>query len=222
MPKMPEGGAQIMKEKLIKALKWFFHSYIWLGILLLVIDFVTKQIIVAHRADVEGGFVLIPNFLRVNYVINNTLMMGLSLGSDIANRVVFCVCASLISIGLVVFTALKWGKLGKYYKACIMMVLAGAFGNLIDRIFYSPEFLGNPVNGVVDWIDFYGIWGFNFNIADSSVVIAAFMLIIYVIVTEIKAYVEKKKLEPKKEEDSTKVVSKTEQEKNKYLENKDE
>ena len=222
MPKMPKGGAQIMKEKLIKALKWFFYSYIWLGILLLVIDFVTKQIIVAHRADVEGGFVLIPNLLRVNYVINNTLMMGLSLGSDIANRVVFCVCASLISIGLVVFTALKWGKLGKYYKACIMMVLAGAFGNLIDRIFYSPEFLGNPVNGVVDWIDFYGIWGFNFNIADSSVVIAAFMLIIYVIVTEIKAYVEKKKLEPKKEEDTTKVVSKTEQEKNKYLENKDE
>ena len=46
MPKMPEGGAQIMKEKLIKALKWFFYSYIWLGILLLVIDFVTKQIIV--------------------------------------------------------------------------------------------------------------------------------------------------------------------------------
>ena len=222
MSKMSESGAQIMKEKLIKALKWFFYSYIWLGILLLVIDFVTKQIIVAHRADVEGGFVLIPNFLRVNYVINNTLMMGLSLGSDIANRVVFCVCASLISIGLIIFVVLRWGKLGKFYKACLMMVLAGAFGNLIDRLFYSPEFLGNPVNGVVDWIDFYGIWGFNFNIADSSVVVAAFMLIIYTIVIEILEYRKKKQLEPKKEEDTTKVVSKTEQEKNKYLENKDE
>lgn len=219
---MSEGGAQIMKEKLIKALKWFFHSYIWLGILLLVIDFVTKQIIVAHRADVTGGYVLIPNFLRVNYVINNTLMMGLSLGSDIANRVVFCVAASLISIGLLIFVILRWGKIGKFYKACLMMILAGAFGNLIDRIFYSPEFLGNPVNGVVDWIDFYGIWGFNFNIADSSVVVAAFMLIIYTIVIEIMEYRKKKQLEPKKAEDNTKAVSKTEQEKNKYLENKDE
>ena len=219
---MSEGGAQIMKEKLIKALKWFFHSYIWLGILLLVIDFVTKQIIVAHRADVAGGYVLIPNFLRVNYVINNTLMMGLSLGSDIANRVVFCVAASLISIGLLIFVILRWGKIGKFYKACLMMILAGAFGNLIDRIFYSPEFLGNPVNGVVDWIDFYGIWGFNFNIADSSVVVAAFMLIIYTIVIEIMEYCKKKQLEPKKAEDNTKAVSKTEQEKNKYLKNKDE
>ena len=222
MSKMSESGAQIMKEKLIKALKWFFYSYIWLGILLLVIDFVTKQIIVAHRADVEGGFVLIPNFIRVIYVINNTLLMGLSLGSDIANRVVFFVCASLISIGLIIFVVLRWGKLGKFYKACLMMVLAGAFGNLIDRLFYSPEFLGNSVNGVVDWIDFYGIWGFNFNIADSSVVVAAFMLIIYTIVIEILEYRKKKQLEPKKEEDTTKVVSKTEQEKNKYLENKDE
>ena len=109
------------------------------------------------------------------------------------------------------------------------MIIAGALGNAIDRIFFTAEYLryidpstGKYITGVVDWIDFYGIWGFNFNIADSAVVVAVFMLIIYVIVTEIIAYRNKKKLEPKKEEDNTKAVSKTEQEKNKYLENKDE
>ena len=101
-----------------------------------------------------------------------------------------------------------------------MMIIAGAVGNVIDRIFYTPEFLGNSVNGVVDWIDFYGVWKFNFNIADSSVVVAAFMLLIYMCITDFIEYREKKKLEPK--EDNTKVLSETEKEKNKYLENKDE
>ena len=44
------------------------------------------------------------------------------------------------------------------------------------------------------------------------------MLIIYMIVGEIIDYRNKKKSEPKKVEDNTKVISKTEQEKNKYLE----
>lgn len=101
-----------------------------------------------------------------------------------------------------------------------MMILAGAIGNVIDRIFYSPEFLANPVNGVVDWIDFYGIWKFNFNIADSCVVVAAIMLIVYMIVNEIIDYRKNNKDKPK--EDNEKVLSKTEQEKNAYLEDKDE
>ena len=41
------------------------------------------------------------------------------------------------------------------------------------------------------------------------------------IVTDIIEYNQKKKLEPK-EENTQKVLSKTEEEKNKYLENKDE
>ena len=213
-----------MKEnKFINALKWIFNSFIWLGLLLLIIDIVTKQVIVANRDNILAGdgIVLIPNFLRINYVINNTLVMGLSLGSDVANRVVYCIVTSLIVCGLIVFISLKWKKINRFYKACIMMIIAGGLGNLIDRLFYSPEFLGNPVNGVVDWIDFYGVWKFNFNIADSAVVVAAFTLVIYMIVTEIIAYSKKKKLEPKKEKDNTKVLSKTEQEKNQYLEEKD-
>ena len=82
------------------------------------------------------------------------------------------------------------------------MVVTGAIGNMIDRIFYGPEF------AVVDWIDFYWFWKFNFNIADCCVVIAAFMLIIYVIVMEVKDYLEKRK----KEGAQVKQLSKTEQE----------
>lgn len=209
-------------DKFKKCLKWFFNSFIWLGLLLLIIDLVSKLLVVANHEYIlsTGGIVLIPNFLRINYIINNKMVFGISLGSDTANRAIFCVAALLIVTGLIIFLIKKWGKLNKYYKACIMMILAGAIGNVIDRLFYSPAFLGNDVNGVVDWIDFYGIWSFNFNIADSAVVVAAFMLIIYMIVVDIIEYIKINKSKPKEVEE--KVISKTEQEKNQYLDNKDE
>ena len=212
-----------MKEKLLKFGKWFFESFIWLGIILVIIDQVSKLVVVANKEAIlsQGGIVLIPNFLRINYLINNNFVFGLSTGNDMLNRIIFIIVA-LIILGVITFyLGKKWVKINRYYRACFMMIIAGAVGNVIDRIFYTPEFLANPVNGVVDWIDFYGVWAFNFNIADSCVVVAAFMLLIYMIVTDIIEYNQKKKLEPK-EENTQKVLSKTEEEKNKYLENKDE
>ena len=211
-----------MKEKLTSFGKWFFESFIWLGLLLLIIDFVTKQVIVANRVNIlmNGGIDLIPGFLRINYLINNNFVFGLSTGSDLTNRIIFCVVALVIVSIIIFYLVKKWGNIGKYYRACFMMIIAGAFGNVIDRIFYTPEFLGMPYQGVVDWIDFYGVWKFNFNIADSSVVVAAFMLIIYMIVTDIieaRKKAQETPKEEKKKDDNVKLVSKTEQEKNKYL-----
>ncbi len=225
-----------MKEKLLKALKWFFNSYIWLGLLLLVIDIVTKNVIVQNQDAIysaggrNGGVDIIPGFLGINYLINKNVVFGWDIfKNELASRIVFICVALLVSGGIIFYLCKKWGKTNRFYKACFFMIIAGALGNAIDRIFFTAEYLryidpqtGKYITGVVDWIDFYGIWGFNFNIADSAVVVAVFMLIIYIIVTEIMAYAKKKKLEPKKEEDNTKAISKTEQEKNKYLENKDE
>ena len=132
--------------------------------------------------------------------------MGLSFGNDNVNRILFIVFASLITGALIFVTVKKWDKLNKFYKACIMMIISGALGNLVDRIFYSPAFLGTTYNGVVDWIDFYGVWKFNFNIADSAVVVAAFMLIIYMIVNEIVDYVKTSKENLKEEKDNEKVL----------------
>ena len=222
-----------MKEKFVKGLKWFFNSYIWLGILLFVIDIVTKNIIVQNQDKIvggkNGGIDIIPGFLGINYVINNKIVFGANIfHNDVATRVVFIVVALLVTAGIIFYLIKKWDKVNRYYKACLFMIISGAIGNAVDRIFYNADYLryvdasGNYITGVVDWIDFYGIWGFNFNIADSAVVVAAIMLIVYMIVVDIIDYLKKKKSEPKKEEDNTKVISKTEQEKNKYLENKDE
>ena len=103
-----------------------------------------------------------------------------------------------------------------------MLIIAGALGNVIDRLFYSAAYLNaDGATGVVDWIDFYGVWKFNFNIADSAVVVGAFMLIIYMIVDEIIAYSKKRKALKEvevKEVKQEKVLSKTEREKQQLLE----
>ena len=184
-----------MKDKFLKGLKWFFNSYIWLGIILFVIDIVSKNLVVQHAKEIteEGGIVLIPNFLRINYVINNKIIFGTDVfKNDIATRIVFIIVALLVSGGIIFYLIKKWDKVNRFYKACLFMIIAGAIGNAVDRIFYTVEYLnyfdgeaGRYLTGVVDWIDFYGIWKFNFNIADSAVVVAAFMLIIYMIVMEI-------------------------------------
>ena len=215
-----------MKEKILPKLKWFFFSFIWLGALFLIADIVSKNVVVsAYKSGslTEDGNVLIPGFLRIQYLVNNHFVFGLDLfKNDVATRVVFVIVALGVSAGIIALLVKKWGKINKFYKACLMMIIAGAIGNSIDRIFYSSSYLASPVTGVVDWIDFYGVWNFHFNIADIAVVVAAIMLVVYMIVSEIIDAYKKNKLKPKAEKDNAKVLSKTEQEKNKYLSQKDD
>ena len=221
-----------MKEKLVKYLKWFFNSYIWLGILILLIDIVTKNIIVQNRTNIyggeNGGVDIIPGFLGINYVINKNVVFGWDIfKNEVTNRIIFIIFALLISAGIIIYLVKKWGKVNRFYRACLFLIVAGAIGNAIDRLFYTSEYLnyidpetGKYITGVVDWIDFYGIWKFNFNIADSAIVVSAIMLIVYMIVVDIIDYRKQKALAPKVPEDNAKVISKTEQEKNEYLEDK--
>ena len=214
-------------EKIKKGLKWFFKSYIWIGILLFIADLVSKLLIVTYQNNIlngggqHNGIDLIPGFLGINYVINPTFMMGISLGSYIANRIVYLILSFAIMIGIVIFLIKRWDKTKTIYRVIAIMVFAGALGNSIDRIFYNAEFLNSGnLTGVVDWIDFYGIWQFNFNIADCSVVIAAIMLLITVIVEMIEEAIQNKKLKQekaategdKKDRKVEKIMSKTERE----------
>ena len=190
-----------MKEKFLSGLKWFFRSFIWLGIILLGVDILTKQI-VRNAGVPDGGLVADWGIVRIRYVLNYNAAFGLGASDHTVSRVLYLVFASLISAGIVTYLIIKRKTTKLFIRAALVMVVTGAIGNMIDRVFYGPEF------AVVDWIDFYWFWKFNFNIADCCVVIAAFMLIIYVIVMEVKDYLEKRK----KEGVQVKQLSKTEQE----------
>ena len=206
--------------KVLKGLKWFFHSYIWLFIIFIVCDIVTKQCVVRNM-NVGQSITLLPSwdkekpFLAITYVINTNAAFSFGVGSAMANRIFYSIMAFCGFAIIVSFFIWKYKKLNGLVKACLMLIACGAVGNLIDRLFYSGSFLthGDPngLNGVVDWIDFAVIWPFTFNIADSCVVIGVLMMIVYLIVDEVKLAMAKKKAEAaENKEPSGKVLSKEE------------
>ena len=190
------------KEKVIFGLKWFYKSFIWLFILFLGIDILTKQIIMHSGLQPNSGEYFNWGFVHIGYVLNYNAAFGLGAKDPTLSRVLYLVIASLVTAGLVTYLILKRKTMKLYVRACLVLVITGAVGNMIDRIFYAPY------HAVVDWIDFYWFWGYNFNIADSCIVVAAFMLIIYIIVLEVKDYLAKRK----EETVTVKTLSKTEQE----------
>ena len=191
-----------MKEKVINALKWFYQSFIWLFVILLAIDIVTKQLVM-HSGANPGSIVLDWGFVHISYVLNPNAAFGLGADNPTVSRIVYLIVASLVSAGLITYLIVKRKEMKLYVRACLVLIVTGALGNMIDRIFYA-----STNYCVVDWIDFYWFWDYNFNIADSCIVVSAFMLIIYVIVLEVKDYIARRKAEPKQD----KVLSKTEQE----------
>ena len=196
--------------------KWFFHSYIWIGLLVLIIDIVSKNL-VCNLMKEGDSIDLIPGFLSITYVINRKAAFGLGFDNLAVNKGIYIGFASLVSIIICVYFAKKNKELPGYAKAALMMIVAGAIGNMIDRIFYTPEYLhayiGEPA-GVVDFIDFFNgsalhnVWHYVFNIADSGVVIGMIMLLVWIIIDEIKDFKAKKA-----KEDNEKVLSKSEKEK---------
>ncbi len=205
-----------MKEKLLNGLKWLFKSYIWLGVLLLAIDIITKQIIM-HSGVTPPGVVAKWGFVNITYVLNTKAAFGIGADNPDVSRTIYLIIATLISAGLITYLILKRKGMKLFIRAALIMVVTGAIGNMIDRIFYGGLQGGRALFGgaVVDWIDFYWIpgWVWNFNIADSCIVVAAFMLIIYIIVAEVKDYREKNKNKVKTVNDHQKVLSKSEKEK---------
>ena len=198
-----------MKDKIINGLKWFYRSYIWLGLVLLGLDIFTKQLMM-HLPVNANGHIAEWGFVNIAFTLNEGAAFGMGTGNPVANRIIYLVVASLISIGLGVYLVLKRKEMKIFIRASLIMVITGAVGNMIDRVFYGPlqGESGLFTGRVVDWIDFYWFWGYIFNIADCCIVIAAFMLIIYVIVNEVKDFRERRKEEVSDE----KILSKSEQE----------
>ena len=54
------------------------------------------------------------------------------------------------------------------------LIIGGAIGNLIDRLFRGEGFLDGKV---IDWIDLW--WIPTFNVADASITVAVALLLIY-------------------------------------------
>ncbi|HUI30025.1 MAG TPA: signal peptidase II [Candidatus Acidoferrales bacterium] len=129
---------------------------------------------------------IIGDFLRFTYIENP----GMAFGIDFGWKSFFAIFSIVASIAIF-FYLYKVRQESKIVRFSLAMILGGAVGNLIDRVFYGPLFDGTSLfhGRVIDFIDFdffnVSVFGYNFsrfpvfNIADASVTIGVIMLLIF-------------------------------------------
>lgn len=146
------------------------HMNKWFGIsaIIIVLDQITKYA-ASHMLIMHEPVTILPFF---NFTLMHNTGAAFSFLADQGGwqRWFFAALAFVVSIALAVWLSrLKAHE--TWIALALSLVLGGAVGNLIDRVYYGY---------VIDFIDvYYGAshWP-TFNIADSAITVGAVMLII--------------------------------------------
>jgi signal peptidase II len=143
---------------------------IWLPIVIVVLDQLTKAVIRA-TLPLHESTTVIPGFFDFTHVRNTGAAFGMLNSVDFPGKTLFL---SLIAAGALVGIAMYSMALATHQWAArlgLALVSGGAAGNLIDRLF---------IGSVVDFIDVYWqSWHFwTFNIADSAITVGVTIMIL--------------------------------------------
>ena len=145
-------------------------SYYFLVVVVLMgLDQLTKALIV-QSITLQGSREVIPGFFNLTHVRNRGAIFGFLSHSDSRILYIFLTLVSVAALGLVIYYFFKTPVSEKLMKISLSLILAGAMGNLIDRLFRGH---------VIDFLDFYvKNWHWpSFNVADSCITVGAFLLI---------------------------------------------
>ena len=137
----------------------------YLSVLIVVLDQLSK-FIVHSTMNLYDSIQFIPYLLNFTYIRNEGIAFGIYFEGA---ETIFIALPILITIYL--FYLLKSEEFqDKFSQIALFLIIAGAVGNIIDRIFRGY---------VVDFIDFHlnGMHWYVFNIADSSVTIGLIFLL---------------------------------------------
>ncbi len=142
--------------------------------LLIVIDQLTKYF--AEVSLLEGHSVsIIDNFFYFTLIYNT----GAAWSSFSNSRWLLVGISTITAIGFSIYYFKYQKKRSVFGNISIILIVGGALGNWIDRVFYGR---------VVDFLDFY-IFGYNFpvfNFADICVVCGTIALILFMYIDEKK------------------------------------
>jgi signal peptidase II len=131
----------------------------------LALDLLTKYIVVEHLEH-EEAIRLFGGALLLNVSRNSGAAFSFAQGAT----VLFTAVAVAVAI-VIVRTARRLGSTP--WGVCLGLLLGGAVGNLVDRIFRSP---GPGRGAVVDFLDFR-VWPV-FNLADSAIVVGGVLAVL--------------------------------------------
>jgi signal peptidase II len=141
-----------------------------------------------YHAGVPLGssYAILGDFLRLTYIENP----GMAFGIDLGGKLFLTIFSIIASIGIFYYLYKIRGE-SLVIRFPLAMILGGAIGNLIDRVFYGVFFGEGPLfyGKVVDFVDvdFFNIdlLGFHisrwpvFNVADACVSIGVLLLLVF-------------------------------------------
>ncbi len=150
--------------------KRFVLSYIWLAPLIVIVDQATKWAAYLSRVNLN----VIPNFFDLQYTRNTGAAW--SILEDYPW--ILAIISFVAGTAMIVYYVLKHKGMSAWFKAAFMLMIAGTWGNFIDRAFYQE--------GVIDFLAF-DIFGYDFptfNVADMSLVVGTFALIAIMLIED--------------------------------------
>lgn len=145
------------------------------------VDLISKALVDAFMEE-QQSIVIIPYVLNFSYTVNTNAAFGSTWFSEwlgnIGSRIAFIIFAVAASaVFMLILVKNKGGN--RVYRAGLAMLIAGALGNCVDRMF---------LEGVRDFIDMQlftlitgGWWTYIFNIADCALVVGVILVIVYFI-----------------------------------------
>jgi signal peptidase II len=143
---------------------------IWLPIVIVVIDQITKALVRAH-VPVYSSVTIVPGLVDFTHVPNTGAAFGLLSASDFPFKttlIAIIATAAMVSVGLY---AARLAHHQLFARIGLALIIGGAAGNLIDRI---------TAGSVVDFVDVYWrthhFWAFN--AADSAISIGVSIMIL--------------------------------------------
>jgi len=144
-------------------------KWLWLSAAVIALDRISKYLISSHMR-VYDSIVLLPVF-NLTLLHNTGAAWSFLAGASGWQRWMFIALALAVSVGLILWLRYLPRMQQRWRAAALALVLGGALGNVIDRIWHGY---------VIDFIQVhYHGWYFPaFNVADSAITIGAAMLIL--------------------------------------------
>lgn len=135
------------------------------------IDQIIKLLVISYLKPIQY-IDFIDGVLRFRYVENTGAIFG-----SFSTHTVVLTIFSIILLGFTVFFLVTNKNKNKFVNLCLLFMISGGIGNIIDRI---------RLHYVVDYIEPLFIDFAVFNFADCLITVGAFALIFYLIYDLVK------------------------------------
>jgi signal peptidase II len=169
---------------------------LYLSAAIVLVDQITKMLVKGfsvpfldlyhHGVPLGASIPVLGDFVRLTFIENP----GMAFGIEVTGKIFVTVFTALAGVGILYYLY-KIRNERFLVRLPLAMILGGAAGNLIDRVFYGVLYGDGPLlqGKVVDFIDvdFFDIslfgydltrW-FVFNVADASVSLGVVLLLFF-------------------------------------------